>query len=449
MQTNLDQEMDKLLRAHGAVASRAQNEQRENFVESSHLDADALSAYIENALPAATRAHYTAHLVDCAACRRLAVTFASTLDIASKEIESDVAASEKVASKDTAFEQTTTAITPSAAQSAIRNPNSAIKTDWRARLAAFFAPSFMRYAVPVFVIGIVGVVTYIAFNSSQRRQTSAPDAGLVASRTESSGTSSAVAPQTASNANSSSDAKTSAQNPTTKQVVTASAPAKPEPPSIAAKEPQDATRKDERARVNEKPNDAPQTSTQSESVSSGAQLAQSTRSAPPKSANAATDELETVERKQQNEPARREQDAQKAQTSNAETQAATNDANKSGNDLSTVASGAAATQSRRATSGMAKKAESKDKEKSDRDAQSGAAGGLAFGAARTVAGHRFQRQNSVWIDAAYNSQKIINVARDSEQFRALASDEPELRRIANELSGTIIVVLRGRAYRIR
>src|SRR4029453_4965470 len=36
-----------------------------------HLDADELNAYAEQALPAATRARYTAHLADCNRCRNL------------------------------------------------------------------------------------------------------------------------------------------------------------------------------------------------------------------------------------------------------------------------------------------------------------------------------------------------------------------------------------------
>lgn len=36
-----------------------------------HLDADELSAYAEDALPASARAHYTEHLADCTRCRKI------------------------------------------------------------------------------------------------------------------------------------------------------------------------------------------------------------------------------------------------------------------------------------------------------------------------------------------------------------------------------------------
>jgi hypothetical protein len=69
---------------------------------------------------------------------------------------------------------------------------------------------------------------------------------------------------------------------------------------------------------------------------------------------------------------------------------------------------------------------------------------------RTVAGRKFRRQGGAWIDTAYNAgQPATLVRRNSEQFRALAADEPELRRIAGALGGEVTVVWKGRAYRIR
>src|SRR6185436_7214644 len=57
---------------------------------------------------------------------------------------------------------------------------------------------------------------------------------------------------------------------------------------------------------------------------------------------------------------------------------------------------------------------------------------------RTVSGRRFRRQGNAWIDTAYeSSRRIINVARDSEQFRALVADEPSIRTIAQKLSGVV------------
>jgi len=69
---------------------------------------------------------------------------------------------------------------------------------------------------------------------------------------------------------------------------------------------------------------------------------------------------------------------------------------------------------------------------------------------RTVSGKRFRRQGSAWIDTAYDSShETINISRGSEQFRALVADEPGIRTIAEEFNGVVIVVWKGRAYRIQ
>lgn len=69
---------------------------------------------------------------------------------------------------------------------------------------------------------------------------------------------------------------------------------------------------------------------------------------------------------------------------------------------------------------------------------------------RSVAGRRFRKSAGVWIDTDYDSSKPITaVARGSEQYRALVADEPRIRTIAETLDGQIVVVWKGRTYRIR
>jgi hypothetical protein len=41
------------------------------------------------------------------------------------------------------------------------------------------------------------------------------------------------------------------------------------------------------------------------------------------------------------------------------------------------------------------------------------------------------------------------VTRGSEQYRALVADEPGIKTIADQLGGEVIVVWKGRAYKIR
>lgn len=68
---------------------------------------------------------------------------------------------------------------------------------------------------------------------------------------------------------------------------------------------------------------------------------------------------------------------------------------------------------------------------------------------RTVSGKRFVRKGNVWVDSAYNASATTNVKRGSEQYRALVADEPSIRTFADQLGGEVIVVWKGRAYRIR
>src|SRR5215213_5468728 len=48
-------------------------------IETEHLDADELSSYAQNALPAAARARYTEHLADCSSCRKLVTELSLSL----------------------------------------------------------------------------------------------------------------------------------------------------------------------------------------------------------------------------------------------------------------------------------------------------------------------------------------------------------------------------------
>ena len=74
MKQETNNEMDLLLRRLGR-----RDETAESGVD--HLDADELSAYAENALPAAPRARYTAHLADCSRCRELVVQLSASAGV--------------------------------------------------------------------------------------------------------------------------------------------------------------------------------------------------------------------------------------------------------------------------------------------------------------------------------------------------------------------------------
>jgi hypothetical protein len=67
------------------------------------------------------------------------------------------------------------------------------------------------------------------------------------------------------------------------------------------------------------------------------------------------------------------------------------------------------------------------------------------GEERAVGGKTFRNVGGIWFDAAYGSQPQIMIRRGSDDYRRLDSG---LRSIAENLGGTIVVVWKGRAYRI-
>ena len=67
---------------------------------------------------------------------------------------------------------------------------------------------------------------------------------------------------------------------------------------------------------------------------------------------------------------------------------------------------------------------------------------------RSVAGRRFRKKDGVWVDTAYAGGATMDLPRGSERFRSLVADEPAIKNIAEQLDGQIIVVWKGRAYRI-
>ena len=64
---------------------------------------------------------------------------------------------------------------------------------------------------------------------------------------------------------------------------------------------------------------------------------------------------------------------------------------------------------------------------------------------RKVGGKTFFNRNGAWVDTAYSGQAVNLVRRGSDEFKKLDS---ALRSIANDLYGTVIVMWKGKAYRI-
>src|SRR6185369_1146955 len=98
-----------------------------------HLDADELSAYAENALPATARARYTVHLAECSRCRSLVAQLSSSAGV--------VAATDSTA---------------------VPAPSG-----FRKFLASLFTPMVLRYAAPALGLIVVAAIGFVVLRSNQ------------------------------------------------------------------------------------------------------------------------------------------------------------------------------------------------------------------------------------------------------------------------------------------
>src|SRR6478672_3701545 len=117
----IDLLLRRMARGNGAARNGVQHDDR-------HLDADELSSYAQNALPAAARARYTEHLAECATCRKLITELSLSLGSAAitAPVETAPAAS-----------------------------------GWKKFFASLFSPPVLRYAVPALGVIVVMVVGFI------------------------------------------------------------------------------------------------------------------------------------------------------------------------------------------------------------------------------------------------------------------------------------------------
>jgi hypothetical protein len=73
-------------------------------------------------------------------------------------------------------------------------------------------------------------------------------------------------------------------------------------------------------------------------------------------------------------------------------------------------------------------------------------GASGYAPTRTVNSRTFTKKDGVWYDADYHGQSTTNVRRGSDAYKKL---DGGIRSIANALSGTVVTVWKGKAYRIQ
>ncbi|HEY0545434.1 MAG TPA: zf-HC2 domain-containing protein [Pyrinomonadaceae bacterium] len=438
-------EIDRLLRRHARqesplapLAFAARNETGRDGGEGvrgpegfAHLDADELSAYAENALPPAARARYTEHLADCDSCRKLVTELVMSSGVAT-QLEQQAA---------------TQAATISAASA----------RSWRDWLRLMFAPAKLRYAASALLaLGIVAIAVMV-FKSRR-----------IGFETTDTGQSQVSQPQSAANNSNTAEpsANYNAPNPEGSP-----APASASPPSgLLSKEatptsPLQGQETESPAVTNE-----PQ-------KSGGAQGPAGETPAPPATSNnnfelpknSARDEDNVIAKTEQ--PALSSDDKRKAKkeidgADSTEEQARLRPNRESASNTKSAAPSENKQQYGKVDESAGRRARGSGSPSPPKDASPSATAGVASGASiddraeradrpaksderRSVGGKQFVRRGGAWVDTAYSSQATTNVRRGSEQYRALAADEPGLRDIANQLGGEVVIVWKGRAYRIR
>jgi len=417
-----------------------------------HLDADEQNAYAENALPAAARHAYAAHLADCDDCRRSVTQLALAAGIPIQLEEHETSTPKKVL------------------------PN---VTTWGERFGALFAPRAWRYAVPALALLLVSAVALMVLTRSSRKDGSiaernraqpartsiaqteethhATQNGNVVAAPEGQSGESSNAPnsnapvtsdQLAANRTGEKDARPEAGGAVTKDT----APLSPSAPAPAA------------GLAAPVPTPVP-----SEAIS----VADAPASKP-KVAESAAEQAWLEKQRTQNETYQRD-DANMTARRNEPKRSGPSRANNIEQAPSQVARGgntgesrtgadkkdervAAAATPAPAPPATERRVRQRRTDSEEDESKSSANSGKpqsrrspeSAGETRTVAGRKFRRQDGAWIDTAYKSaQSVTVVRRDSEQYRALVADEPPLRRIADALGGEVVVVWKGRTYRIR
>lgn len=358
-----------------------------------HLDADELNSYAEQALPPAARARYTSHLAECATCRKIVSELTS------------------------------------AAGANVREHSVAQKTSagLLQKLGALFSPGVWRYAAPG-----LALLAFIAVGLVVLRQQRQPE--FVAQNQP------AVSSDAAIESKQASEPATAAAN--------VAVPV--EAGRVAESEANAAKAKDNQAKAGEK-KDTSNTATATDSVT----VTSSADASPGKAAGAVAQpsyapepapppapkpqithaEERTEVAGRQKEEGKKDEPAREQEGTRGRTDANQNEVARPASGTGSIAS-----QSRDGLQKLESRSAKRAQPKTDDDEAD----------TRTVSGRRFRRQGDVWIDVAYQSSTATTVvSRGSEQFRALIADEPGIRAIAAQLPGEVVVVWKGRAYRIR
>jgi putative zinc finger protein len=406
MRPEPNNEIDLLLRQ---LSRRNGSPVSEN--EEPHLDADELNSYVANALPPPARARYTEHLADCSSCRKLVAQLSAAQGPAPVAQSGSVVAS----------------------------------SGFMSFLASLFSPMVLRYAVPALGLIVIAAVGIFVFRQNERQ-------GSIAGLTDTQ-QKAVNQPQPAEPASPQAyyDNNTEAKNDTghaqkdaTRPAAGDVAPVTKEAPALAksavdaagsaaAEPPPPAPKAGKVDAEDDRPEDVDKLKLKKDAAEKQAAVREANKEREEANKNEPAKAETSTVTVTQGETARRDVTVRSAKSAEPMTR---------GNDLKRAPAAAA-----RTGSGTGQ-ADSRSREQSNEQAKP--TDTLANAETRSVAGRRFRKTGNVWTDTGYDSSSAVTVVkRGSEQYRALIADEPSIREIAEQLDGEILLVWKGRTYRIR
>ena len=382
MRPEPNNEIDLLLRQLGR-----QNGVSVSHNDEQHLDADELSSYVANALPAKARARYMQHLADCSSCRKTVAQLTA-------------------AEGPVAVQQPATVVEPSGLKSF---------------LASLFSPLVLRYAVPALGVIVIAVVGIVMFRQDQLEKTGASVAQVSNTDQRPAATQDPAAGATPAARAPERTAQGFRQGPVAADTASAPPPPKPVPAEEA------------RERQPEAETKSLPPAERSVAATDAVQPAEEAKAGQPVKKEASK-EADTKENQQ----------TEAVAAAPAAASVPGNKAPEPQRAKATATAGAGT-----ATGGVANaapsRAELRRAGKDDRNSST-----FSSAETRTVSGRDFVKRGDVWIDVAYNSSQATTVvSRGTEQYRALVADEPAIHTIAENLKSEFVVVWKGRAYRIR
>jgi hypothetical protein len=406
-----DTQMDVLLRRYSDHAK--------SNLPVQHLDADELNAFAEGALPAAARSRCVSHLSDCDDCRKLVSQLAITAGAIAKTESAKV--------------------------------SSASGESWVTKLGAFFRPRALRYAALAALVIAAGVALFVIEQNRRSRQ-----AALVAQNDQPGEVRvNAIKPEATPAPDSHEVAKVSSATPSVqsgpqpasvreseKSRTGENAPAPPKIQQDAQPTPAEVDKAVTEPQVVEsKPAYAPPPPEERRAGmatnSSDRQLRPGIGGTPAPNGGTLfgktatldrkeTDELSNKQSKDYNQKAAQNENGVNGRLANEKARAPRRDADN-------VAAG-----NRNVTEPPAAAPKNEDARAGKSNISTEAS------ETRSAGGHKFHRQGSAWIDNKFkSSMSMKSIARGSSEFEGLDS---QLRSIAGQFSGEVIVVWKGKAY---